>query len=58
MVYTIKVKKKREDEESGYRDLERFHGECFGGKLKWHRGLQHICQRCIPESSTIREEDT
>jgi hypothetical protein len=35
MEYTIEVKKKRKDEKFSYEDLEIFHSECYGGKLKW-----------------------
>ena len=30
-VYTIKVKRKRKDEEFSFKDLEMYHCECYGG---------------------------
>lgn len=33
MAFTIEVKKKREDEEFGFVNLEMFHQDCGGGKL-------------------------
>lgn len=33
-MFTIEVKKKEKDEEFSFEDLEMFHQECYGGKIK------------------------
>lgn len=34
MAFNIEVKKRGKDEEFGFEDLEMFHQECYGGKIK------------------------
>ena len=66
--FTIEVKKKRKDEEFGFKDLELFHKECFGGKIK-QRHVGKVwslnCQRCgvsctieVAGRGTVRIIDT
>ncbi|PJC28959.1 hypothetical protein CO010_00955 [Candidatus Shapirobacteria bacterium CG_4_8_14_3_um_filter_39_11] len=55
-MFTIEVKKREKDEEFSFKDLEMFHQECYGGKIKWI-GAALECKRCrgnIPFSG--REE--
>ena len=51
-MFTIEVKKKGKDEEFGFKDLEMFHQECYGGKIKQSQYREReedwmlTCQRC------------
>ena len=55
-MFTIEVKKKGRNEEFSFMNLELFHQECYGGRIKWI-GAALECKRCrgnIPFSG--REE--
>jgi hypothetical protein len=56
-MFTIEVEKKKKDEDFSFEDLEMFHQECYGGKIKitqsklnnFPKGYNLICQRCKSE---------
>ena len=53
-MFTIEVKKKAEDEEFSFKDIEMFHQECMGGKIEITKsdlssdmgGHNLTCKRC------------
>jgi len=51
-MFTIEVKKRSKDEEFSFEDLEMFHQECYGGRIKVkgvegeEKGVQLVCSRC------------
>ncbi|GAH71597.1 unnamed protein product [marine sediment metagenome] len=48
-MFTIDVKEKGKNEEFSFKDLEMFHQECYGGKIKQNYegpNWRLTCQRC------------
>ncbi len=57
-MFTIEVRKKSKDEEFSFKDLEMFHRECIGGRIKITEDslfIRLICLRCKTEKILLRD---
>jgi len=53
-MFTIEVKKRRQDEKFSFDDLEIFHQECFGGSIK--KASYYECERTRGGTFKVQED--